>query len=186
MTPEKQVTLWDVVRALRARVDAHIAEGGDQQRVDVHDATDEEGCRVAWGGTLAALRDALAAEQYTLWWLADAIDIFGLRREDLDETPYLRVRPALPLETIATAALRVDLTAEVWTLPRPARHHVLLQAYHLAHRARGAYFAVTQGFVTSKGRFVPRDEALVLARAAGFPRRCSRARWSRWRKSKRD
>lgn len=33
-----------------------------------------------------------------------------------------------PPETVATAALRIEHTGAVWTLPRPARHHVLIQA----------------------------------------------------------
>ena len=34
-------------------------------------------------------------------------------------------------ETIATAAIRIG--DEVWTLPRPARHHILIRAWSDAH-----------------------------------------------------
>lgn len=72
------------------------------------------------------------------------------------------------VETIATAAIRVD--GEVWTLPRPARHHVLIQAWAIAHYRDGEEGRIgehDQGFVTSTGRFVEREEAKVIARAAG-------------------
>ena len=55
-------------------------------------------------------------------------------------------------ETIATAAIRVH--GEVWTLPRPARHHVLTQAWSLAHYKDGknGYLGNHEsGFVTSEG-----------------------------------
>jgi hypothetical protein len=79
-------------------------------------------------------------------------------------------------ETIETAALRVD--GEVWTLPRPARHHVLIYAWGMAHWRAGHGLTgsggpgelpddAEQGFVTSTGRFVTRDDALTIALAAG-------------------
>lgn len=79
-------------------------------------------------------------------------------------------------ETIETAALIVD--GEVWTLPRPARHHVLLYAWGMAHWRAGNGITgsggpaqvpddAEEGFVTSTGRFVTREEALTIALAAG-------------------
>lgn len=71
-------------------------------------------------------------------------------------------------ESIATAALLVD--GEVWTLPRPSRHHVLIQAWAIAHYRGGENGRIgehEQGFVTSTGRFVGRHEGKRIAVAAG-------------------
>lgn len=63
-------------------------------------------------------------------------------------------------ETIERAAIRH--CGEVYSLPRPARHHDV--AHWLSGRgARGG----VQGFVTSKGRFVGRREAMRIAEKAG-------------------
>ena len=73
-----------------------------------------------------------------------------------------------PHEMVATAAIRVD--GEVWALPRPARHHVLVRAWCLAHWRDGEEASLGRhdsGFVTSRGRFVERDEAERIARASG-------------------
>ena len=68
-------------------------------------------------------------------------------------------------ETIATAAIRV--AGEVWTLPRPARHHVLIQAWVHSHpHGKRKRIDEEQGFVTSTGRFVDRAEAERIARTA--------------------
>ena len=75
-------------------------------------------------------------------------------------------------EYITTAAIRVD--GEVWTLPRPARHHVLVQAWCLAHfkdGERASLHGEEQGFLTNRGRFVDRTEAARLAYAAGQTKR---------------
>lgn len=72
-------------------------------------------------------------------------------------------------ERVEAAAICVD--GEVWTLPKPARHHVLLQAWSLAHWDNGKPARVpgdhVQGFVTNLGRFVDRTEGERIARAAG-------------------
>jgi len=79
------------------------------------------------------------------------------------------------VETIASAAICVD--GEVWSLPRPARHHILIRAWSDAHwihdpktkTGRGSRLpnSHVQGFMTSKNRFVDRAEAERVARAAG-------------------
>ncbi len=88
-----------------------------------------------------------------------------------DETREVRAlcdrfleREAGGVEIVATAAIRVD--GEVWTLPRPARHDTVLWAWIRAHRVDDIGMH-EQGFVTSRGRFVGRDEAGELALAAG-------------------
>lgn len=78
---------------------------------------------------------------------------------------FARVEPLS--ETVTTAAIRVD--GVIWTLPRPARHHVLVRAWCLAHYKDGAEAHIDwheQGFMTSSGRFVDRREAANIARAA--------------------
>ncbi len=71
-------------------------------------------------------------------------------------------------EQIESAALLVN--GEVWTLPQPTRHHTLIQAWASAHWKDGKPGRIPehdQGFVTSSGRFVERDEAARIAYAAG-------------------
>jgi hypothetical protein len=55
-----------------------------------------------------------------------------------------------------------DLTL---SLPRPNRHHHVIQRYHADTGKTGS--GVRQGFMTSQGRFVDRSEAARLAFAAG-------------------
>jgi len=62
-------------------------------------------------------------------------------------------------ERIEQAAL-LDNTETLMTLPCPVRHHDLFRMFKPC-----GY--VTQGFMTNRGRFVKRDDALVIARAAG-------------------
>lgn len=72
------------------------------------------------------------------------------------------------MERIETAALLVD--GVVWTLPRPARHHILIHAWCDSHYRDGQPARIgehEQGFVTSTGRFVGREEAASIAFAAG-------------------
>ncbi len=76
-------------------------------------------------------------------------------------------RAALRCERIERAALRLS-TGEVFSLRRPARHHDVMRSCPSSidddHE---------QGFVTDRGRFVGREEALVLATAARqIVRRC--------------
>lgn len=71
-------------------------------------------------------------------------------------------------ERIAAAALRVD--GEVWTLPPPARHCHLVDAWSSAHWRDGQPGRIgphEQGFVTTAGRFVDRMVAASVAFAAG-------------------
>lgn len=82
-------------------------------------------------------------------------------------TPRER-RKELP-ETIVRAAIRMDAMAgEVISLPRPARHHTII--HHIAIE-RGLLSEMqqesTQGFITSAGRFVDRQEAREIAFACG-------------------
>lgn len=62
-------------------------------------------------------------------------------------------------ETVAAAAIRVD--GVVWTLPRPAYHVHVLRAYIDVHGRQVR--DEEQGFMTSTGRFVSREEAAQLA-----------------------
>lgn len=75
----------------------------------------------------------------------------------------------MTVERIAAAAILVK--GEVWTLPPPARHHVLIHAWSSAHFKNGARPSIPddheQGFVTSTGRFVDRYEARKIAEATG-------------------
>lgn len=75
-------------------------------------------------------------------------------------------------EKIHQAAILRD--GDIWTLPKPARHHNILWAMHDVDNnstpdkrpkiiaARGE-----QGFVTSAGRFVGREEAYAIAIQSG-------------------
>ena len=67
-------------------------------------------------------------------------------------------------ETVAAAAILVD--GVIWTLPRPAYHSHVLRAYVDVNgrQARDE----EQGFVTTTGRFVSREEAGTLC---GWPGR---------------
>ena len=70
----------------------------------------------------------------------------------------------MPGETIERAAIRRYST--VWSVPRPGRHHdVIAFMAEQGVDALGDY--TTQGFTTSEGRFVERDEAMEIAKAAG-------------------
>lgn len=86
-------------------------------------------------------------------------------------------------ETIVAAAIRVPIPEEyvgkTWngqpvypryitmSAPPPARHHSLLAPMHdlLGHRIGPE----DQGFTTSAGRFVTREEGLRIALASGQP-----------------
>lgn len=62
----------------------------------------------------------------------------------------------------------VDPDHLVLSAPAPARHHHLLHMFFMRFgQAPGA--AINQGFVTSTGRFVRRDEAHIIAVASGQP-----------------
>lgn len=87
----------------------------------------------------------------------DVIDSHILRRDDL--------------EKITTAAIEVEVVpvmdgypdVVVVSAPRPFRHHhIMHQSYDMT---RGA--CVRQGFLTSTGRFVDREEAMRIALESG-------------------
>lgn len=62
-------------------------------------------------------------------------------------------------ETIIRAAIRCD--GRVYHMLPPARHHNVLHRYQLGQKVHD------QGFLTSAGRYVDREEALKIATAAG-------------------
>lgn len=65
-----------------------------------------------------------------------------------------------PATRIAAAACRPD-AGPVYHLPPPARHHDVIRAAGIMFRPD------QQGFITDCGRWVDRQEALRIARAAG-------------------
>jgi hypothetical protein len=68
------------------------------------------------------------------------------------------------MESIKQAAIQ-DRDGEVWTLPRPNRHHDIA---HLMYQKRGPCSAdEPQGFLTDNDRFVDRKEAALIAVASG-------------------
>lgn len=72
-------------------------------------------------------------------------------------------------EKIVAAARRIDgLTV---TLPPPARHHSILHPLNRLIGARHARF-VEQGFITDAGRYVDRQDAAMIACAAGQTTPC--------------
>jgi len=68
-------------------------------------------------------------------------------------------------ETIERAAVILD--GEVWQLPRPARHHHILWAIDQVTGRGIEGIPANQGFVTSTGRFVGREDAARIAVLAG-------------------
>lgn len=54
----------------------------------------------------------------------------------------------------------------VWTLPAPCRHHDLIEAIYNSN-GKGVNGTELQGFVDSNGAFLTREQAFVLAKAAG-------------------
>lgn len=74
-------------------------------------------------------------------------------------------RAALRCERIERAAIRTA-DGTVYSVRRPLRHHHVI---HVMGRARWLEHEATleQGFVTDRGRFVGREEALAIATAAG-------------------
>jgi hypothetical protein len=79
-------------------------------------------------------------------------------------TPFMLETGTWAARDQLRAALRVN--GVIWSLPRPARHHVLVQAWCLAHYRDGEPGRIPeheQGFVTHDGRFLDRYEAARLA-----------------------
>ena len=74
-------------------------------------------------------------------------------------------------DRIAAAAIRMD-AGTIWTLPPPNRHPNVIWAICDDHRERGAPLhpqtgGHRQGFITENGKFVSREEAWLIAAAAG-------------------
>lgn len=67
---------------------------------------------------------------------------------------------------VAAAILRGDLTC---SLPAPARHHDIIRTMAMA--GFSTPIGGRQGFLTSEGRFVGRNEAAGIAHAAGQTQR---------------
>ena len=67
------------------------------------------------------------------------------------------------METIEEAA--IDFDDVVWTVPRPGRHSDVMD-FIMKERPWITFVGGTQGFWTSKGRFVEREEARNIAEAA--------------------
>lgn len=101
-------------------------------------------------------------------WLQHAFE------ETLDKAVYLK-RAIQEIDAkegraaagaIASAALRTP-TGLVVTLPKPARHHQLMDAMWRAGIPAEIRLGSDQGFITSDHRFVDRKEAFAIAKAAG-------------------
>lgn len=68
-------------------------------------------------------------------------------------------------ERIERAAVKID--DDVFSLPKPKRHHdVLRSIIDLESISDKSRHGATQGFLTSKGRFVDRSEGFQIAKAA--------------------
>jgi len=68
-------------------------------------------------------------------------------------------------ERIVAAA--VHAYGATWSLPRPARHHDVLWAIDATGLSAIVPGPDAQGFLTSDGRFVGREEGAAIAIAAG-------------------
>jgi DNA repair protein RadA/Sms len=69
------------------------------------------------------------------------------------------------VERVTEAAIKIG--EHVYVMPRPARHHdVLKMLYQAGLNDEGPSHLNGQGFTTSRGRFVDREEAAQIARAA--------------------
>lgn len=67
------------------------------------------------------------------------------------------------MEKIEAAAIRFDDCT--WSVPQPGRHHDVI-AFILKERPWLRTVGGQQGFCTDSGRFVDREEALAIAKAA--------------------
>lgn len=91
---------------------------------------------------------------------------------ELDAVNFDRMRQTMRdvgTESIARAAIRVD--GQVWSVPRPGRHHDVVRQYckdtGVERMPLQSEEKSVQGFLTSRGRFVDRHEAAALALEAG-------------------
>ena len=69
------------------------------------------------------------------------------------------------VETIERAAIFYNGT--IYSVPRPGRHHTVIQMMARDGFPNEAMALKNQGFVTNTGRFVDRYEGAKIARAAG-------------------
>jgi hypothetical protein len=67
------------------------------------------------------------------------------------------------METIE--GVGIEVKGRLYTLPRPNRHHHIIHKVY--QETSEQVITDSQGFVTSKGRYVLREEALEIARNAG-------------------
>lgn len=72
--------------------------------------------------------------------------------------------PAVPGETIVAAAIKISDV--ICSVPRPGRHGDVFYALHRAGLT-ARLGPEAQGFVTSAGRFVGREEARTIAETQG-------------------
>lgn len=75
------------------------------------------------------------------------------------------LRKRSDVETIERAAIFYNGT--IYSVPRPGRHHTVIQMMARDNFPNEAMSLKNQGFVTSTGRFVDRYEGAKIARAAG-------------------
>lgn len=98
--------------------------------------------------------------RYPWWGFNSRRNLTTLRLTNCSDGAYIG-HPMQTSLSIVAAALRVgDL---VLSLPRPARHHHI---FHSADTAGLSRCHFNQGFLTSDGRFVEREEARRIAEAA--------------------
>ena len=98
--------------------------------------------------------------------LGDLYKKCGIGRQGLEKKEGVED----PQETIVAAALRFT-DGEVWSVPPPVRHCHLIWIWCVAHWKDGKpephVAAHAQGFITSTGRFVEREEAAKIAHQQG-------------------
>lgn len=73
----------------------------------------------------------------------------------------------MSVETIIAAAIQIE--GVTISLPKPARHGQVLAACGALHMPTYQEGRECQGFLTSKGRFVNRVQAMQIAHIAGQP-----------------
>lgn len=71
---------------------------------------------------------------------------------------------------LITGVALLSAEGKMWSLPRPNRHHNL---FALAAFQNADASGCTQGFTTSTGRFVDREQAFEMTRTNGQPNRRS-------------
>ncbi len=56
-----------------------------------------------------------------------------------------------------------DIYDRIWKLPEPFRHHNVI---HLMNGGKRPHIDAEQGFMTNEGKFVGREEAMIIAKNA--------------------